>query len=246
MKNIAQLFLFFGIVSLLFSNTSCLNKNRSDFSNILVSDSGLILFKDAKQLIMKLNKGINLKKLDIGQNDTIGKYYKKENSYILCLENLADTIRTSQIIAEIDSKGIIKKSEIYGGPMYNCCWKNKADGFGKVKNYFYLKSCGTGSAFCATELYFFKEILPQDDTNPIIKDVFSGMCEIENDSILACILDSNFEIRSNSILFHYIYEKGISDDRKRIRKTEKLDVEYFLKDNYWFAKDSTKLKEILY
>ena len=68
-----------------------------------------------------------------------------------------------------------------------------------------------------SELYFFKEVVPQEKLNPIIKSIFNGMCEPYNKKILACILESKFEIKSKSIIFHYEYKRGVKINSKKFR-----------------------------
>lgn len=218
---------------------------------IFKSDSGFVSFKDGKNYLIELNKNdtIDVSEVTIKENDTIGKFYKKENStnYILYLNDLLNTNKApSQFILEIDSKGEIIKSERYINGFYLCCWNNKFEGFGKINDYFYLKSCGTGSAFCAAELYIFKEVVPQDEINPIIKNVFNGLCYYEKRKTLACTLDAKIETKPNSLVFHYEYKKGISRNGKKYKEIEKFDVEYTLINKNWVANDTTKLYNIAY
>ena len=251
MRKIAQTTLLFFLTILLLSNKSNQNHRKYQKKNIFVNDSGYVSIKNGEKFLLDLNKNdtIDLSYKKLNENDTIGKFYKKNNSenYFLFLNDIVNTKKApTQFLLEVDSVGNIIKSERYVNGFYLCCWNNKSDGFGKCKNYFYLKSCGTGSAFCATELYFFKEIIPQNNLNPIIKSVFNGMCETYNKKILGCILESKYEIMHNSIVFHYEYKRGVSENSKKFKKLEKFDVEYELKNNVWIANDTTKLKEIQY
>ena len=240
---------FFTII--LLSNKS-FQKNKNDFeTNLFDNDSGYVSIKNGEKLLLELNKNdtIDFEYKKLNQNDTIGKYYKKINSqnYILYLNDITNTkLSPSQFIIELDSKGKIMKSERYVNGFYLCCWNNKFDGFGKINDYFYLKNCGTGSAFCSTQLYFFKEVTPQDNLNPIIKSVFNGMCETDGKKWLACFLESTFKTTENSIIFNYEYKSGVSKNSKKYKKIEKFDVEYHLKNYVWIANDTTKISQIEY
>ncbi|WP_191735833.1 hypothetical protein [Chryseobacterium caseinilyticum] len=198
---------------------------------------------------MNKNDTIDFEYKQLKQSDTIGKYYRKLNSpnYILYLNDITNKkLSPSQFIIEVGSKGKIIKSERYVNGFYLCCWNNKFDGFGKINDYFYIKSCGTGSAFCSTQLYFFKEVTPQENLNPIIKSVFNGMCETNGKKWLACTLESTFKTTENSIIFNYEYKSGISKNRKKYKKIEKFDVVYHLKNNVWVASDTTRISQIQY
>lgn len=251
MKKISVILLvsFFTIFSL--GNQSYPNK-KDDFEiNLLDKDSGYVLIKDGVKILVELNKNdtIDLEFTKLNQSDTIGKYYKKVNSrnYILYLNDIINPgLAPSQFIIELDSNGNILRSERYINGFYLCCWRNKFDGFGRSNDFFYMKSCGTGSAFCSTQLYIFKEITPQDSLDPIIKSVFNGMCESNGKKWLACILESTFKTTDSSVIFKYVYKSGVSKNSKKYKKIEKFDVEYHLKNNVWIPNDSTKISQILY
>lgn len=227
------------------------NKVLHQDDTIFKSDSGYVSFKDGKKYLLELNKNDTIDVLEetINENDTIGKFYKKENStnYVLYLNDLLNTKKApSQFILEMDSKGEIIKSERYINGFYRCCWNNEFEGFGKINDYFYLKTCGSGSAFCSAQLYIFKDVFPQDELSSITKSVYNGLCYFEKNKTLACTLDSKIETKPNSLLFHYEYKKGVSKKGKKYKEIEKFDVEYKLINNNWEANDDTRLNEIVY
>lgn len=227
------------------------NKRIHQDNTIFKGDSGFVSFKEGKNFLIELNKNdtIDLLYETINENDTIGKFYKKENStnYILFLHDLLNAKKhPSQFILEMDSKGKIIKSERYINGFNLCCWNNDFEGFGKINDYFYLKNCGNGSAFCSTQLYIFKDVIPQDELTPIIKSVFNGLCYIGKKNPMACLLDAKIETKPNSLLFHYEYKKGISRNGKKYKEIENFDIEYTLINKSWVANDSTKLYDIAY
>lgn len=226
------------------------NKKNHQDNSIFKADSGFVTFKQGKEYLLELKKNdtIDVSIESINENDTLGKFYKKENSanYILFLKDLLNETSPCQFILEVDAKGEIIKSERYTNGFYLCCWDSNFDGFGKINDYFYLKSCGTGSAFCATQLYVFKDVIPQDEMNPIIKSVFNGLCYIGKKKPMACVLDAKIETKPNSLLFHYEYKKGISRNGKKYKEIENFDIEYTLINKSWVANDSTKLYDIAY
>ncbi|MGX7668759.1 hypothetical protein [Flavobacterium pedocola] len=253
MKQIAQTVLFTILTALLLSAASCRktakNFDKSSFRN----DSGFVSLKNGKDFLIELNKndtlGISVEKLN--ENDTIGKYYKKENSpnTVMYLNDVVNTkLAPSQFLLEIDPNGNIIKSERYINGNYLCCRENKFDGFGKINDYFFLKVCGTGSAYCSGSLYVFKEITPQNDLNEILQSLYSGMCVPYENQFLSCRLTSKIETRPNSLVFHYKYDKDIETESNKFKTkmTENFDVEYISKDNKWIALDSTKLNQIDY
>ncbi|CCG52893.1 Hypothetical protein KQS_04610 [Flavobacterium indicum GPTSA100-9 = DSM 17447] len=238
------------VVVLVLSFVSTENKRMLQDETILKGDSGFVSFKVGKKYLLEVKKNdtIDIPIESINKNDTLGKFYKKENSsnFILFLKDILNKTSPCQFILEVDSNGKIVKSERYVNGFYLCCWNNHLDGFGKINDYFYLKSCGTGSAFCATQLYIFKEVIPQDDLNPIIKGLFNGTCYFAKNKLKACVLDSKIETKPNSLLFHYEYKKGISRNGKRYKEIENFDVEYTLIDKKWIANDTLKLNKIQY
>ncbi|KQS93080.1 hypothetical protein [Chryseobacterium sp. Leaf394] len=227
-------------------------KNNNDFeTNTFDGDSGYVSIKSGENLLLELNKNdiIDFEYKQLKQSDTIGKYYRKLNStnFILYLNDITNKkLSPSNFIIEVDSKGKIIKSERYVNGFYLCCWNNKFDGFGKINDYFFIKSCGTGSAFCSAQLYFFKDVTPQENLNPIIKSLFHGMCETNGKKWWACSLESTFKTAKDSIIFNYEYKTGISKKRKKYKKIEKFDVVYRLKNNVWVASDTTRINQIQY
>lgn len=251
MKKIGQLIFFFFLTIILLSNKSLQISRTNSNENIFVNDSGYVSIKNGEKFLLELNKNDSIdfsyKKLDA--NDTIGKYYKKENSpnYYLFLNDILNAkLGSSQFILEVDSEGNIIKSERFINGFYLCCWNNKYDGFGKLKDYFFIKCCGTGSGFCSSNIYLFKEIFPQDKLNTITQEVWSSLCAQGKKSPLSCSIDSKIEIKPKSLVFHYKYEKGIitKSNKFKIKETENFDIEYVLKDKSWIALDSTKLDKI--
>lgn len=238
------------ILLFLLSFVSNENKKMYQDNTILKGDSGFVSFKDGKKYLLEVKKNdtIDIPIESINENDTLGKFYKKENSanYILFLKDVLNATSPCQFILEVNSKNEILKSERYINGLYLCCWNNSLDGFGKINDYFYLKSCGTGSAFCATQLYVFKEVAPQDDLNTIIKSLFNGVCYFDKNKLKACTLDSKIETKPNALVFHYEYKKGISRNGKRYKKIENFDIEYTLINNKWGANDTLKLNKIQY
>ncbi len=220
--------------------------------SIFVNDSGFVSIKNGEKFLLELNNNDSIdfgyKKLDL--NDTIGKYYKKENSknYYLFLNDILNVkFGPSQFILEVDAEGNVIRSERFTNGFYLCCWNNKYDGFGKLKDYYFIRSCGTGSGFCSSNIYLFKEILPQEKLNSITQEVFSSTCvgNVKHQP-LSCSVTSKIEVKPKSLVFHYKYEKGIitKSNKFKIKETENFDIEYALKDKLWIALDSTKLEKI--
>ncbi len=252
MKKIGQLILFFFLTIILLSNKSWQKNMTKTNESIFVNDSGYVSIKNGEKFLLELNKNDSIdfgyKKLDV--NDTIGKYYKKENSqnYYLFLNDILNVkFGPSQFILEVDAEGNVIRSERFTNGFYLCCWNNKYEGFGKLKDYYFIKNCGTGSGFCSSNIYLFKEISPQEQLNTITQKVFSSMCDGDiKHQLLSCSVTSKIEIKPKSLVFHYKYDKGriTKSNKFKIKKSENFDIEYFLKDKLWIALDSTKLEKI--
>lgn len=252
MKKITLTIFLLILTSFLWSNQQLKDLTfRKKNENLFSKDSGYIQKKDALSLLLKLNMNdtIDLDYIKLKDNDTIGKYYKKENSqnYYACITDIINPkYYPSHFILEVNPKGEILKNERYTNGFYLCCWKNEFEGFTKLNDYYFLKTCGTGSGFCSSEIYVFKEIIPQEKLNPILTSMFNGMCESYKNKILSCTLTSRIESKASSLVLHYKYNKGfITKSQKfKIKSTEIFDVEYIQKENNWIALDSTKLNQI--
>lgn len=256
MKNVVFTMLLLILTVFLWSNQSHKKikyKNEPEDRNIFIKDSGYILKKEGINLLLKLNSSdsIDLDFKKIEDNDTIGKFYRKEDSqnYFACVTDIINSkYNPSHFILELNSNGEILKSERYTNGFYLCCWKNEYEGFTKLSDFYILKTCGTGSGFCSSQIYVFKEIISQNNLNPILLNMSLGICEAYKNTFLSCNLSSKIEVKSNSLVLHYKYNKGVftKSQKFKVKKTENFDVEYVTKNNNWIALDSTKLNQLIY
>jgi hypothetical protein len=254
MKNVVYTILFLILTTFLWSKQVYKKQvyiNNKIDKNVFAKDSGYIVKKDGVSLLLKLNANdtIDLDFRKLNDNDTIGKFYKKENSenYYACLTDIINAkYYPSHFILELNANGEILKKERYINGFYLCCWKNEFEGFTKLNDFYIFKTCSTGSGFCSSEIYVFKEITSQENLNPILLNMSLGMCEPYKNKFLSCKLTSRIEAKPNSLVLHYKYDKGVFAKSKKFKTkmTENFDVEYVTKDNNWTALDSTKLNQI--
>ncbi|MDU1890847.1 MAG: hypothetical protein E6767_09175 [Dysgonomonas sp.] len=228
---------------------------------IFTQDSGYIIKRDGIKFLLHYNltdsTNQNLFSEYENETDSIAKYYKDKNNgnYMMIIQrydNLHDWI-----ILYVDAKNqTIEQDSIYGGGIYQCCWRYIEGniGFGKIGDYYYAKSCGTGSGYCASALYVFKKI--NESQNYITENAWAlGITDttkkwVEEYYAAYQNLDSEIKVTKDGLRFKYTYEQGILEEvndsiSKSIPKeTKTFNVDYTLINNHWVAKDSTMLKSI--
>jgi len=181
--------------------------------------------------------------------DTIGKYYKlPSGNYLLCLVNTDHGSHAYHYLFEIASEGKTKKivsKQKYRSGNYDCCWKNDYEGFRKMKGFFYLKTCTTGSGYCGRTFYLFKALHPQDSINRIYETYYSG------NAVQFQSLASDIRLEGNSLRINYTLRDGKivfnSDSKeKNTDRSRKFTVNYSYKNDNWFTSDSTNLRDLLF
>lgn len=179
----------------------------------------------------------------IKDNDTIAKYYKVKETghfYYCTIDCKPDDFET-HLILELNQDGELLQSERFYHGHYHCCWKNRYEGFQKYGDYFGIKTCSTGSGFCATHLYLFKNLVPQDSLESVLIDYWEAMGgEDRNPRSLS----SSLAISKYVLLVHYKLEEGkiVNDTRFKVQKTRRFDVPYVHKNHQWLPQDSTMFK----
>jgi len=184
------------------------------------------------------------------QTDTIGKYYRIENSnnYMMCLIDYGSKYDfETHLVIEITSDGKLVKSERFFHGNYPCCWGNNYDGFSKYGDFFGIEICGTGSGYCASYLHLFKEVTPQDSINSIRLNCWAYIDSDDDEASYASIT-SNMEIKKDELLLHYVLIYGTLDENYgwgKIHSSEKFAIRYFYKNGKWDTEDKDKLKVLM-
>ena len=217
------------------------NLNGTKLHQIIqLKDSGYIVKKKGLDFLVSsaLTDTLNSYWNQAKDNDTIGKYYKDHasNNYFMCFVDLAKKYSfETHMLIEVNENGEIMKKERFFHGNYSCCWKNYYEGFSKRGKYFCLKTCGTGSGYCASYLYLFKEILPQESQNSIPEEYWSS-------SGITQKFTSQMELGNNELTMHYKLEIGELSDSSAFRadQTRTFDVNYFFKNKKWITKDESK------
>lgn len=177
-------------------------------------------------------------------SDTIAKYYKVEQNghfYYCTIDNSLEYTHATHLILELNQAGELLQSERFFHGHYHCCWENSYEGFQKYGDYFGIKTCSTGSGFCATHLYLFKNLVPQDSLESVLIDYWEAMGgEDRNPRSLS----SSLTINKDVLLVHYKLEEGkiVNDTRFKVQKTRRFDVPYILKNHQWIPQDSAMFK----
>ena len=215
----------------------------------LSNDSGFILKKDGLRFLLSValtdTFGSHWTWSQIKDNDTIGKYYhvKQTGNFFVCTIGLAKNhLFESHLLLEIKTDGTILKNERFIHGNYPCCWDNYYEGFKKRGDYYYLKTCGTGSGYCGSRIYLFRKIMPQDKQNSIPESYHAFFGDEQSE-----ILNSTMEWQDNYLIMHYKLDSGNVDSNSKnfeAKKTDKFDVKYILLNDTWVATDSTKIKDM--
>ncbi len=211
-------------------------------------DSGFILKKDGLRFLLSaaLTDTAGSYWSQVKDNDTIGKYYKvrQTGNFFVCTIDLSQKNNFETfLLLEIKADGTVLKNERFFHGNYLCCLPNYYEGFYKYGDYFCLKTCGTGSGYCGTNMYLFKEIKPQNEQNSIAESYSSFNCSIG----LSIILSSTIELHNDYLIMHYELKNGefnIIHPHFKVKQTDKFDVKYKLQNDTWVATDSTKLKDL--
>jgi len=225
--------------SILIGNKGGLNFK---FTLKLTDDSGYIIKKDAYRALIKAEvcDSTFFHWEYYKDHDTIGKYFKirSNGNFMVCLY-----FNDGYQLFEVKPNGSIIKNELYGIAMYGCCIDNIDDAFRKYGDYFYLKTCNTGSGYCAGYFYLFKNLRPQNYENEIHESVFYVMAGFWDDEMISQILSSTMIWDNDGFVMKFILKKGVFDDNDVfvVKKTEKFDMRYMLKNEKWNSPDSAKL-----
>lgn len=169
--------------------------------------------------------------------DTAGKYYlSKENGhYFVCFNNYQQkyTFETL-VLAELNKDGKLIKAEDYFHGNYCNCWLEFE--FHKYGDYLGVITCGTGSAYSASYLYLFKEIMPQDSVTSIPLAYWHG------GTMHPETLYSEIEIVRDTATIHYTLENGELNDSMEyiIKETRNFNVNYIFGNGEWFTVEQDK------
>ncbi len=224
------------------TNDSISNYNSllNDWANsTLKNDSGYILKPVAKHLfsisLFTDTGNVNTTWHLLKDTDTIGKYYRspKSGNYVFCILDYGTTSYEPHDLFEISHNGSNWKmiaSEKYYHGNYPCCWGNHFEGFKKDGNMFTIKICGTGTGHCASNLYVFEKVAPEDSLN-YITDYSLSESGVK--------LTSTMKINDSVIEATYFIDPGSYETEV---KKGTIAVTYVLKGRYWEAKDSSLIK----
>lgn len=165
--------------------------------------------------------------------DTIGKYYRlnDEDAYLACILDHAVDGRENLLLFETNPQGVVTKSFHYYYGEAHCCWVSTFDGFGRMGNYFFIRTCGTGTAMCTSDLYLFKTASPQEAQQPISEWYWMGS-NAADPAIHG--VSSVLKVQGDSVQVHYTVEAGVA-----AVTTDSFDVTYHLLQGRWVANDST-------
>jgi hypothetical protein len=241
-------FAVFGIVSCKDSSTSSMQQESSllkFIKNSPTPDSGYITKKDGLPFLLKENLTDTSKVFwnDISANDTIGKFYRepKAGHYFVYLYNKSLEYKGEcHTLLDISDSGKLLRHTDFLHGNHGCCLDNYYyDGFNKVGDFFALNTCGTGAGYCAKYLWLFDKVTPQEQQKSIYESIWTSIGPESQ------YLSSQKEIKYDTLIMYYKLEKGELDDSSEfiVKKIERFNVKYFLKDDRWLTADSLRVQE---
>lgn len=230
------------------------SKNQLNFSSeygFITKEEGLT-FLIANSLI----DTANLKEWNkIRITDTIGKYYRIENSdnYLICLPYSLDFFKPKYLIIKISSDGQLLKNEKYDfGNIHH--WDSYYKDFFKEGVFWGIIAQGGYINHTYGNLYLFEELLSQDSLSsiPLFEDMifyknikFSHKKRIKN---CTC----NFYISNGELIVTYKFFIGKVKETKdkniifsfRCFPKNKFTIKYVYKNKKWITKDTKHLDKI--
>ena len=202
-----------------------------------VGDSGYVLQSNLYQLL-KISSAdtMHIKDSYTKDNDTLGKYYKMASgNYIACVRISGIYGFPAHLIYETLPNGTILKKEQFYSAMNLCCWDNDYNGFEKTGDYVSFRACSSGSAFCSTDLYLFKELVPQEIMESVTTTMFTwtGKGELYKD------LTSKLEIHNDTLTVHYkLQYLKLKKKGNKVKKTQNFDLNYVSQNSKWIPTDT--------
>ncbi|MFI5204533.1 MAG: hypothetical protein ACHQF2_08570, partial [Flavobacteriales bacterium] len=213
-----------------------------DFKN----ETGYILKMDGIELLLRLHltDTVDSNWDQFKPTQAVGKYYKsyETGNYVVCLIDYGGRhIFETHVLLELTPKspGVFKlvEAERYFHGNYPCCWTNATDGFFKMGNFFCIRTCGTGSGFCSSEMYVFKSVQPQDSLSWIHESIFSNYDYGE------LTLSSTKSVRNNTLIFNYKWKniEFATDSTPQKKQTKNFSITYKYVNGDWITTDTTKI-----
>lgn len=245
MKQIIFYSLALSILTLFCSNMSSEkinNKNCIRIELALTNDFGYITKRAGIDILdqVKMSRKTDEWFEYIKDVDTIGKYIKSKETgnYILCILDLQHKFEVeTHVLIELkcmknNTYKLVAKERYFHGN-YSCCWTNYFSGFNQIGNYFMFDVCGTGSGFCGTKTYYFKNVIPQDSLIGIADNYSSQF-----DTFLTTLVSTK-HINDNILTYHYRFENFEINYEEKIRPTgiDTFSIDYILHNNTWFCND---------
>lgn len=234
------------LTGLLFLITACETKPSATTKDLTIpmhfsGDSGYLTMGQLFPAVIQ-NKIIDTTQSegrweDAKARDTLGKYYKYKDGYIACIVNLNPTFG-DLVLFQTNAAGKVSNIQNYYHGNYCNCW-NGEFGFGKIKDYFFVRICGTGSAFASSSLHIFRELTEQSEGQGIYEYIWRGSMTTPDGYKMMEL--SAFGLDNNKIHASYVEIKGNRGKKVWQKQTGHFDINYTLTNGAWIPDDSTTL-----
>ncbi|NSL88290.1 hypothetical protein ECE50_015730 [Chitinophaga sp. Mgbs1] len=207
-------------------------------------DSGLVAWKAGMPFLVSahlIDTGCNWGE---AKHDTVPlmKYYRMAGSdnYLACLYDLGEGTFGRWLLFEVTPAGkVLQRQYFYHGNYGGC---GDGFGFGRVDHLFYLRICGTGSAFSAAYLYLFQQLAGAEEQESITESIWQSIpgrgeqYEYLSGSVVSA--------RPDTVVIAYSWETGKNYRDTVLRKVmeQKVFRMVYVKENsHWKATDSAAI-----
>ncbi|WP_343671729.1 hypothetical protein [Chitinophaga sp.] len=170
---------------------------------------------------------------DIPARDTFGKYYRYKDGYIACVVNVNPPFE-SLVLFQTNANGQVENIQPYYHGNYCNCW-NGSFGFGKIKDYFFVRICGTGTAFTSSTLHIFRELGKQSEGQGIYEYLWRGSMTEADD--YRRIELSSLQLDNNKIHASYVKLEG----NKKDQVPGYFEINYTLTNGAWIPDNNISL-----
>jgi len=210
--------------------------SEDDIESGFTGDSGYIYDYDLLKKIKFDTIDTLYNRINISKGDTIGKYYKGDNShYFTCLD--ASNGFVGYILVETLSDGTILKKEQFGVGIHDCCWNGRYEGFKKYGKYISFRSCTTGTGICGGSIQLFNALKAQDEIGNIVETMWYATSDENSYSDLT----SKMSIRNDTVIMQYTVIDYLERENERTTENSKMFLLHYVDNNgAWTRLDSTK------
>lgn len=216
-------------------------------SSPLKGNTGFITKKEGINFLKKVTFPDTIDDSSLQDNDTIGKYYKIDNTrnYLICFNRYNEGMGLHRVLVEVNQKGKYINDEVFENGGRRSCWgKKPLSGFQKHGEFFEFVSCATGSGHTSRHLYVFKKLQPQNSIPSIIEYSWTAL-------EYGTYLQSTRKYKDNTLTMKYqldsLFFEHVENSNGTQEHSTKINegtIVFEYKNDQWVTKDSVLFKAL--